>query len=206
MRESMLSSERTRELQRVRWLLLLVGAAGIVAGAILVAQPSHSLATLAVVLGIFVLLDGIAELVFAFRDEGQNRSLAVIVGVLTLIVGLLLVRHPTHAVSAIGLLIGIWLVCAGVLRLVRAMALADHRGGRLALSLLEIVIGIAIVANPNIGYTTLAVIAGIWLIVSGLGTITLAFVVKGAGSEVQSRGQRPRRKSARQAGSRSPRP
>jgi uncharacterized membrane protein HdeD (DUF308 family) len=177
---SRLSPEQTRALSRLWWLLLLVGGAGVIAGAVLLARPSHSLATLAVVLGIFVLLDGIAELVSALRGEAENRTLGTIFGVLTLIVGLLLVRHPTHAVSAIGLLFGIWLVCAGVLRLMRTTALPDQRAGRFALSVLEIVIGIAFVSDPHIGYTTLAVIAGIWLIFSGLGTIALAVVVKGA--------------------------
>lgn len=187
---SRLSTDQTLALRRVWWLLALIGVAGVIAGAILVARPSHSLATLAVVLGIFVLLDGIAELVMAFRGEPENRTLATIVGLLTLIVGLLLVRHPTHAVSAIGLLIGIWLVCAGVLRLLRALAVPEGRLGRFVLSVLEILIGIAIVSDPHIGYATLAVLAGIWLIVSGLGTIALAVVVKGAGSEMRSNARR----------------
>ncbi len=190
MRASRLSTDQTVALGPFWWLLLLVGGAGVIAGAILVTRPSHSLATLAVVLGIFVLLDGIAELVMAFRGDPENRTLATIVGLLTLIVGLLLVRHPTHAVSAIGLLLGIWLVCAGVLRLLRALALPEGRAGRFALSVLEIVIGIVVVSDPHIGYTTLAVLAGIWLIVSGLGTIALAFVVKGAGSETRSNARR----------------
>lgn len=191
---SRLSTDQARALSRVWWLLLLLGGAAVIAGAILVARPSNSLATLAVVLGIFVILDGVAELVMAFRGEAENRTLGTIVGLLTLIVGLLLVRHPTHAVSAIGLLIGIWLVCAGVLRLLRAMALPEQRLGRFVLAVLEIVIGIVIVSDPHIGYTTLAVLAGIWLIVSGLGTMALALVVRGAMSEMKtgrSRRSRP---------------
>ena len=34
-------------------------------------------------------------------------------------------------------------------------------------------IGIAVVANPHIGYATLAILTGIWLILSGIGTIAL---------------------------------
>ena len=46
------------------WLLLLVGALSVVAGVILLFKPSDSLATLAVIAGIFLLLDGILELVY----------------------------------------------------------------------------------------------------------------------------------------------
>ena len=44
---------------RAWWLMLVVGIASLVAGIILLFQPSKSLATLAVIIGIFILIDGI---------------------------------------------------------------------------------------------------------------------------------------------------
>ena len=44
------------------WLLALVGVLSIAAGIIILLKPSDSLATLAVIAGIFLLLDGIIEL------------------------------------------------------------------------------------------------------------------------------------------------
>ncbi|MBV9943698.1 MAG: DUF308 domain-containing protein [Solirubrobacterales bacterium] len=160
------------------WLFLIVGLVSVVAGGILVARPSHSLATLAVVMGIFLLIDGIIELVISLGHSEGNRALAAIVGLVTIVIGILLVRHPTHAVNAIGLIIGIWLVAAGVLRLLRAGAI----GGllRVAIAVLEIVVGVVVVSDPHIGYTTLAVLVGIWLIVNGFAWIGLGFVVRTA--------------------------
>jgi uncharacterized membrane protein HdeD (DUF308 family) len=37
---------------------------------------------------------------------------------------------------------------------------------------------VVIVAQPHIGYATLAIIIGIWLIINGLAMIGLGFVVK----------------------------
>ncbi|MBV8948311.1 MAG: DUF308 domain-containing protein [Solirubrobacterales bacterium] len=160
------------------WLFLLVGLLSVVAGGILVAKPSHSLATLAVVMGIFLLIDGIIELVLSLGRSEANRALAAIVGLLTIVVGILLIRHPTHAVNAIGLIIGIWLVAAGVMRLLRA----GVTGGllRAAIAVLEIVVGVVVVSDPHIGYATLAILVGIWLIVNGLAWIGLGFVVRTA--------------------------
>lgn len=160
------------------WLFAVVGVLSVVAGGILVAKPSHSLATLAVVFGIFLLIDGIVELVASFGHDEGNRALAAIVGLLAIVVGILLIRHPTHAVNAIGLLIGIWLVASGVLRLLRA----GVTGGllRAAIAVLEIIVGIVIVSDPHIGYATLAILLGIWLIINGLAWITLGFVVRAA--------------------------
>jgi uncharacterized membrane protein HdeD (DUF308 family) len=163
---------------RAWWLLLVVGIASAVAGVILVTKPSNSLATLAVIFGIFLLVDGIVELIASFGHPAEGRVIAVIVGLLGLVVGIILIRHPTHAVTAIGLLIGIWLIAAGVLRLLRAVAVP----GRLqaVIAVVEIVVGIVIVSNPHIGYATLAVLTGIWLILNGFGMIGLGLAVRKA--------------------------
>src|SRR3954468_11187495 len=82
------------------WVLVLVGVMSLVAGIILVFKPSNSLATLAVIFGIFLLIDGIAELVASITGRVDNRALAAIVGVLGIVIGIALIRHPFHGVAA----------------------------------------------------------------------------------------------------------
>ena len=166
------------EAARAWWLLLVVGIASAVAGVILVTKPSNSLATLAVIFGIFLLVDGIVELVASFGHPAEGRVIAVIVGLLGLVVGIILIRHPTHAVNAIGLLIGIWLIAAGALRLLRAVAVPGLL--QAVIAVVEIVVGIVIVSDPHIGYATLAILTGIWLILNGLGMIGLGLAVRKA--------------------------
>lgn len=173
-----LSREEALEASRSWWLFAVAGIASFLAGAILVTRPSNSLATLAVIFGIFLLIDGIIELIASFGNAVENRALAAIVGVLGIIVGLILIRHPTHAVAALGLLIGIWLVAAGVVRLLRAIAVGFNVLLQGVIALIEIVVGIVIVSDPHIGYATLAVLAGIWLIINGIGTIALGLSIR----------------------------
>ena len=169
---------------RAWWLFALVGLASLVAGIIFVAKPSHSLNALAVVAGIFLLVDGIAELVASFGDDAGDRALAAIIGVIGIVIGVILIRHPSHAVTAIGLLIGIWLVAAGVIRLVRAIVIRDRILLRVAIALVEIVVGIAVVSSPHIGYVTLALLVGIWLIVNGIGTMAVGFLLRSDKSDL----------------------
>ena len=167
-----------RDAARAWWLLLVAGIASAVAGVILVTKPSNSLATLAVIFGIFLLVDGIVELVASFGHPAEGRVIAVIIGLLGLVVGIILIRHPTHAVNAIGLLIGIWLIAAGALRLLRAVAVPGLL--QAVIAVVEIVVGIVIVSDPHIGYATLAILTGIWLILNGLGMIGLGLAVRKA--------------------------
>lgn len=165
------------DIARAWWLLVVVGIASAIAGVILITKPSNSLATLAVIVGIFLVIDGIAELIASFGRPAEGRATAVIIGLLGLVVGIILIRHPTHAVNAIGLLIGIWLVAAGVLRMLRAFASGVPllQG---AIALVEIVVGIVIVSDPHIGYATLAILTGIWLILNGAGMISLGLLIR----------------------------
>ena len=167
----------------VWWVFGLLGLVSLIAGAILVAEPSNSLATLAVIFGIFLLFDGIVELVSSFRRDEGGRALTAIIGVLGIVVGIILIRHPTRAVNAIGLVIGIWLVAAGAVGLVYAVV--ERNVLRLAIAALEIIFGIVVVGDPHIGYATLAVLVGIWLILNGLGMIGAAFLLRGARSDAR---------------------
>lgn len=175
-----ISDEDVVELARFWWLTGLLGLFSLIAGVILVIKPSHSLATLAVVFGIFLLIDGISAVVSSFGRSEGNRALAAIVGLLGIIIGIILIRHPTHAVAAIGLLIGIWLVAAGVVRLAYVIASGVRPLLGTAIALLEIVVGIAVVSDPHIGYATLAVLTGLWLIVNGGFTIAMSWVARNA--------------------------
>lgn len=165
----------TREMTSVWWLLSLVGLLSVAAGVIILAKPSNSLATLAVVAGIFLLIDGIAELVASVSGRTQGRGLVALLGVLSLILGIMLIRHPIQGVTAVALLIGIWLVAVGAVRFVAAFETDQHRGWNLAVAAVEVIAGIVIVSSPNIGLATLALLAGIAFIMNGIGLVALGW-------------------------------
>jgi uncharacterized membrane protein HdeD (DUF308 family) len=179
------TEEDARDASRFWWGFVLLGLASAAAGVILVLEPSNSLATLAVVVGIFLLIEGIAELIRSFGHTVDNRALAALIGVLGVVVGIALIRHPFHGVTAIGLLIGIWLVAAGAVRIVVAIA-SGLTFLRLVVAVVEIVAGIIIVSDPHIGYATLAILTGIWLIVNGIATIAVGLAVRGAARETRA--------------------
>jgi uncharacterized membrane protein HdeD (DUF308 family) len=160
------------------WLIVLVGVLSILAGVIVLAEPGNSLATLAVIAGIYLLLDGILELIASFMRSTENRGLMALLGVLTAVIGVLLIRHPISGVTAVALLIGIWLIAMGVIRFVTAFAEFQHRSWHALAGALELIAGTVIVANPNIGYATLAVLVGIGFLLNGIGLITLGWGIR----------------------------
>src|SRR3954449_11199035 len=107
------SSTDVRRATGAWWVLALVGLLSIAAGVIILFKPGDSLATLAVIAGIFLVLDAIVELAASLSGATQSRGLVALMGVLSLIVGIVLIRHPIAGVTAVALLIGLWLVTVG---------------------------------------------------------------------------------------------
>jgi uncharacterized membrane protein HdeD (DUF308 family) len=104
--------------------------------------------------------------------------LVAVIGTLGVIAGVLLIRHPLGGVRAVALLLGIWLIAAGVVRLIAAFAYPGHRIWRIFVALVLGIFGVVIVAEPHIGYATLAVIAGICFIFYGIGMVAVGWAMR----------------------------
>jgi uncharacterized membrane protein HdeD (DUF308 family) len=157
------------------WLLALVGVLSIAAGITILIKPGDSLATLAVIAGIFLLVDGILELAASLLNGTPSRGSLALLGVLTAIVGVLLIRHPIGGIAAVALLIGIWLIAVGVLRVIAAFDFDEDRGWNIFAGAVELLAGIVIVSDPNIGFATLALLVGIAFILNGMGMFALGW-------------------------------
>ncbi len=188
MRELRLDSQEAGELARLWWLPLCLGLLSLAAGVVVLAKPDNSLKTLAVIAGIFILLDGIVELAMAFGRSTANRGLVALIGTLDLIVGILLIRHPIAGVQAVALFIGIWLIAAGVIRAVMAFESPGERLGRILIGGLEALFGIVIVSSAHIGFATLALLVGLSFIANGFGMITFGIFLRAARSNLRPPG------------------
>jgi uncharacterized membrane protein HdeD (DUF308 family) len=169
------SVDALREVTGSWWVLLLVGALSVIAGAIVLAEPDNSLTVLVIVSGIYIVLSSLLELwSVAFVSRSGTAALF---GVLGIVIGILLIRHPINGILAATLLVGLWFVAIGVIRLLDALGM--KRGAwALAVAALQIVVGIVLVASPHIGLATLALLLGIAFILNGIALIGLGTVIR----------------------------
>ncbi len=130
-------------------------------------SPHETLTVFARLGGIFLLVDGLLAIVGSVFGRGEGRALLALVGILSAIAGLVLIKKPFDTLVIFTLIVGVWFVVAGVVRLVVALALPEARAGNVFVAALDLVAGIVILAWPDLGLATLAVIIGIVLIVRG---------------------------------------
>ena len=171
-------AQATKDARAIWWILGLVGLLSIAAGVIVLVEPSISLATLAVITGIYFLIDGIFEIVRAIVGATPSRGLLALLGAISAIAGVILIRHPIEGVVVIALLVGLWLLTIGIVHFVQAFEDHDHRWMTVAIAVLEVIAGIVIVASPGIGVATLALLVGISLILRGIAMCAAAWVTR----------------------------
>ncbi|HVP01616.1 MAG TPA: HdeD family acid-resistance protein [Solirubrobacteraceae bacterium] len=161
------------------WLFLIFGLITLAAGIIVLVWPSISLQAISVIIGIFLLIDGIFELIASIGGRGQEgRGLVAVLGVISVIAGIFLIRKPFNAVTAFVIVIGIWFVIAGLAHLVAAVSDRDRRGTNITIGLLEVAAGVVVLVWPHVGLATLAIIIGVVLIIRGVAFIVAAWQIR----------------------------
>jgi uncharacterized membrane protein HdeD (DUF308 family) len=114
-------------------------------------------------------------------DEGAGtRVLYVLLGILSVIIGLWAIRHVLLTLLALVVFLGIYWVVSGVIDIFTALSHRGihDRGWTAALGLLSILAGLIVLAVPGLSLFSLAVILGVWLVIFGVSEITLAFRVR----------------------------
>jgi uncharacterized membrane protein HdeD (DUF308 family) len=157
-----------RPITRLWWVVLLFGVATAGVGIFFVFSPHETLTTFTRIAGIFLLVDGVLAIFGSIFGRGEGRGLLAMVGVLSAIAGLILIKKPFDTLVVFTIIIGVWFVVAGVVRFVAALASPEARGANMFVALLDLVAGAVILAWPDLGLSTLAVIIGIVLILRGL--------------------------------------
>jgi len=99
------------------WSMVFEGIVGIAVGIVALTSPIATMIVLAALVGIWAIVTGIMEVIAGvrFSQQGENRTILVISGILSLLFGLLIVRAPIIAGIALTALIGIYLVFFGLL-------------------------------------------------------------------------------------------
>jgi uncharacterized membrane protein HdeD (DUF308 family) len=169
-----------REAARSWWLLLVGGLISMVFGVALLVWPERTLTTIAILLGIYLLIVGLLLICLLFFERPGSRAGLLLRGVLAVVAGLIVIRHPGGSILVVAMAIGILLVVSGIIKLVAATDAVAGRGWLLLGAVVDLAIGVVLVAWPQFGVTSLAVLLGIVLILRGVVEAACAFVLRSA--------------------------
>ena len=155
---------------RASTVLFVFGVLALVAGIILLVTPDRTLRLLGVVMGIYLLVVGGAELVRGLFEPGlltMERAKHATVGFFAVVAGVLVLVRPDSSVRVVTVVLGIFLVVVGLFGLVDRLE-AEARGLTVLRSAIALVAGILLIAAPDKSAKFAVILVGIYLVVLGL--------------------------------------
>ncbi|MDR3660312.1 MAG: HdeD family acid-resistance protein [Mycobacterium sp.] len=172
-------------LQHLWKSVLISGLLSVALGAAILAQPGISVAVAAIFFGAYLLVTGIGQIVFAFslHVTAGGRVLAFISGAASLVLAVLAFRHLGNAVLLLAIWIGIGFVFRGVATTISAISdpTLPGRGWNIFVGVISLIAGFVVLGSPIESIGTLALVTGIWLVVTGVAEVISAFGIRKGG-------------------------
>lgn len=154
------------------------GVVLIIAGILAIAMPFVAALATAYVFAWLLIIGGVGELAYAVHTRHeQGFGWKVLGGVLTLVVGILVLVAPLAGAASLGLLVGVFLFLGGIARTVLSLRLRPTRGWGwvLADGIISIVVGVLVGAGwPEYSIVFIGVLTGLWLLWAGIWRVTLS--------------------------------
>jgi uncharacterized membrane protein HdeD (DUF308 family) len=164
------------------WVLFF-GIVTLALGVVVTIRPRDTIYAFAILLGIWLFVAGLFRIVVAIADREDTagtRWLMALLGLVSVVVGILFLHRTDETVTTLGFLIGLFWVVGGIIEFFTAYSEhgAPARGWRIGMGVLAFAAGVVTLAWPNLTLTALAVIIGIWLIIYGLLEVALSFQLR----------------------------
>jgi uncharacterized membrane protein HdeD (DUF308 family) len=167
-------------------LIVVLGVLSVILGLLAIAYPGATIVTISIFFAAWLFVSGIFYLISSFTRDGDtgSRVLSAILGVLSIIVGWALLRTPFQSVEVFIFVIGIFFLIQGVMTFIGAFARKAGRNWGIASGILGIIAGIIVLTYPISSAVTLALIAGIWLVILGIMQVVAGIQLRNASSQI----------------------
>lgn len=173
----MTTLETPRVLQDVWKAVLAWGVLTLIMGVLILGWPGISIEVASIFFGVYLILSGIAQVIFAFALDvpGGERVLLFISGALSLVLGVLAFRHlgQGYAILLLAIWIGVSFIFQGVAETTLAITYKElpSRGWHIFLGILSVIAGMVVICWPFDSIVVLAIVTGVWLVIIGITAI-----------------------------------
>ncbi len=154
------------------WLPVLFGICAIVLGVLLLARPGMTALVLVVVMGVYWLIEGVFDVIFAVVHRARQWGWRLAGGIISALGGLFILAYPI-AGTVITVLLLYWVlvtvaIISGILNIIGGLRAATRSWWTVLLGVLKIALAVLLLANPLLGTLALVPALGILAIVNGI--------------------------------------
>lgn len=131
--------------------------------------------------GCLLIISGIAQLSYLFFiKEGHKSTYLLVTGLLSAVVGLLLLFHPAGGAEIITFLLAIFFIVSGLLRLFTSLLSHEkHMIWSMIYGVVVFLLGIIVLSDmPIAGLVFIGLLIGIEFLLNGIGWVAVAIAAK----------------------------
>ena len=175
------------------WIFAIIrGVLGIIFGLIALFAPIATAVVLAIVIGVWAIVDGVFDIVEAIRHRGSSSmALRIVLGA---------VKHPLRdprpclAGMSLGILVifvGVWAIIIGILQIIASVGIAPYPtadgSGASSAAHWQSCSASWLLIRPGAGLVSIIWIIGIWAIVWGITLIVLGVQLRKAANTTEAK-------------------
>ena len=135
-------------------------------------KPLESLEVFTVIFAIIILLSGLGYLISYFTISKESRlfSIDLLLGLVTIISGIMLLVYNKDVINVFPIILGIWIIISNLFKLQLSINLSlfldNTYLGLVLITILMIIFGLLLIINPFASFMTITVTAGILLLIT----------------------------------------
>ena len=135
-------------------------------------KPLESLEVFTVIFAIIILLSGLGYLISYFTISKESRlfSIDLLLGLVTIISGIMLLVYKKDVINVFPIILGIWIIISNLFKLQLSINLSlfldNTYLGLVLITILMIIFGLLLIINPFASFMTITVTAGILLLIT----------------------------------------
>ena len=177
-----------------KWLVLISGVLIAILGISMLFTPLENLVTLALFIGIAMLVSGISEIVsFCGEEKGQRSGWMLASGIITTLLGIwtFFGRGTAALIAILPFIFAVWVMTSSIMRIGGSVALKSEGfsqwGWLLAFGIVGTILGFILLFTPVLSSAIIAFSIAFMLIVHGVNNIIIFFRMNSLGNKIKKR-------------------
>lgn len=168
----------------MRILTMLTGILFMGAGIFLVANEGVTFLSVAFIVGLMFVIAGIVECLSysSYRGDNEERSWILNDGTTTFVLGVLILLNKISADAVVPMILGLWVLIAGIRNFVHAWEHVEDRGNtfydHLIIGLLNIIFGLYVFFDGEIFNLASITMIGLCIIVQGINILHIGATIR----------------------------
>ena len=156
---------------KLKWSSLIMGTLLLIVAVIIFSYPVKNFYTLTWLIGLFILINGVIQLLFSRAARalaGSGSGLIVVIGIIDIIFGLLVIFNVGASSTFFIFMFAAWFIVSSIIGLMTISKQSRLKGLSIIVNVLGLLLGIILLFNPMMGMILVSTMIAITFAVLGV--------------------------------------